>query len=333
MADHNGRVLETSARLLKLLSLLQEHHDWSGPALAARLGVTTRTVRRDASRLRSLGYPVDATAADGYRLGAGAVLPPLLVDDDEAIAIAAALATASGQEMSLAAGRALTKIESVLPARLRDRLAAVRASSVALPGTDAAVPPDRLAALAAACRDAVRVHLSYTDATGSSSERDVEPYRLVHASRRWYLLALDLSRQDWRTLRIDRIDDLYVTTFRFHRTNPPDAAAFVGRAVTTAPYRWQARVRVHASASDVAMRVPSSVAVLEANGATCLLSTGANDLQMLVGHLASLPWDLDVLHPPELRTAVHEAGARLLGAGAARSENLGGTIETPGTST
>jgi len=122
----------------------------------------------------------------------------------------------------------------------------------------------------------------------------------------------------WRTLRVDRISGLHTTTFRFRRTDPPDAAAFVGRAVTTAPYRWQVRVRVHATAADVAAQVPSSVVVVEADGATCLLSTGGNDLRMLVGHLAALPWDLEVLDPPELRAAMHDAGARLLRAAGVR---------------
>jgi predicted DNA-binding transcriptional regulator YafY len=275
-----------------------------------------QVMNRDVDRLRTLGYPIDASAGGGYRLGAGAVLPPLLMDDDEAVAIAAALTTAPGEQMSLAAGRALAKIEAVLPARLRDRLAAVRVASVALPGADAAVSPDRLATLAAACRDSLRVRLSYRDAAGELTERDVEPYRLVHAGRHWYLLALDRARADWRTLRVDRIGDLHVTTFRFRRTGPPDAAAFVGHAVTTAPYRWHVRVRVHAPAPDVTAWVPSSVAVVEDDGATCLLSTGGDDLRILVGHLATLPWDLDVLDPPELRAAMHAAAARLIRAAA-----------------
>ncbi|MBI4941174.1 MAG: WYL domain-containing protein [Actinobacteria bacterium] len=309
-------MLETSARLLRLLSLLQEHREWSGPALAARLDVTTRTVRRDVDRLRSLGYPVDATAQSGYRLGRGAALPPLLLDDDEAVAVAAALSTAPGEEMASAAARALAKLEPVLPARLRDRLTAVQAASVTLPSGDAAVPPDRIAALAAACRDAVRVRMTYTDGGGATGERDVEPYRLVHVGRRWYLLGFDRARADWRTLRVDRMADLHVTTFRFTRHDPPDAAAFVGQAVTSSPYRWQARVRVHAPVADVAARVPVTVARLEADGDRCLLTTGAHDLGQLVGHLAALPWDLDVLDPPELRDAVRAAAQRLARAAA-----------------
>jgi len=306
-------VLETSARLLRLLSLLQERREWSGPVLADRLGVTTRTVRRDVDRLRTLGYPVEASAQQGYRLGRGAALPPLLLDDDEAVAVAAALRTAPGPEMAAAAERALGKLEQVLPVRLRDRLAAVRTAAVALPSPDAAVPPDRLAALAAACRDAVRVRVGYTDGAGTTSEREVEPYRLVAVGRRWYLLGVDRGRGEWRTLRVDRVGDLHVTTFRFTRTDPPDAAAFVGRAVTTSPYRWQATVRVHAPAQDVAARVPSSVAVVEPEepGDSCLLTTGADDLRMLVGHLAALPWDVDVLAPPELAAAVRDAADRL----------------------
>jgi len=308
-------MLETSARLLRLLSLLQERRQWSGPVLAVRLGVTTRTVRRDVDRLRTLGYPVDASAADGYRLGAGAVLPPLLLDDDEAVAIAAALHTAPGEEMAAAASRALAKLEQVLPARLRERLTTLRAASVALPGTDVAVPPDRLSALAAAIRDARRVRLTYADAAGDVTERSVEPYRLVHVGRRWYLLGWDRDRADWRTLRVDRVRDLHVSTFGFTRVDPPDAATFVGRAVTTAPYRHQARLRVHASAAAVAARVPATVAALEADGQVCLLTTGADDLGSLAAHVATLPWAVDVLEPEELRTEMAAMAARLARAG------------------
>src|SRR6266496_5199270 len=195
--------LRTSARLLRLLSLLQARRDWPGPELADRLGVTTRTVRNDVERLRGLGYPVHATpgVAGGYRLGAGAALPPLLLDDDEAVAVAIGLRTAAGgavagiEETSL---RALAKLEQVLPARLRPRVGALHAATLSLGGGGPVIDAEVLTAIAAACRDHERLRFGYGDAQGADTSRSVEPLRLVHTGRRWYLVAFDLDRQDWR---------------------------------------------------------------------------------------------------------------------------------------
>lgn len=205
-------MLETSARLLRLLSLLQAHREWSGADLADRLGVTSRTIRRDVDRLRELGYPVNASpgTGGGYQLGAGAELPPLLLDDDEAVAVAVGLRTAAGQgiegigETSV---RALAKLEQVLPSRLRRRVSALNTFTVPmLRGPQpSAVDPGVLTELANACRDGERLRFEYRDHGGSPTRRNVEPHRLVCTERRWYLVAWDVDRDDWRTFRADRI--------------------------------------------------------------------------------------------------------------------------------
>src|SRR6266511_595833 len=205
-------MLETSARLLRLLSLLQARRDWTGADLADRLGVSARTVRRDVERLRDLGYPVHATRGTdgGYRLGAGAAMPPLLLDDEEAVAVAVGLRTATGgaiagiEETSV---RALAKLEQVLPSRLRRRVNALQTYTVRIP-PDSPVPtvePAVLTVLAACCRDHERLRFDYRDHDGSASVRTVEPHRLVNWGRRWYLVAWDVDRRDWRTFRVDRI--------------------------------------------------------------------------------------------------------------------------------
>lgn len=312
MIRHNERVIETSARLLKLLSLLQERREWSGPVLADRLGVTTRTIRRDVERLRTLGYPVDASTADGYRLSAGAVVPPLLLDDEEAVAIAAALHTADGEVMGGAAARALVKLETVLPHRLRSQVQTLRSASVAVPRGDEEVHPGHLGELAAACRDSVRIRLEYADHAGAVSHREVEPYQLVHVGRRWYLLCWDRGRSDWRTLRVDRIKAHHVTTFGFIRSEPPDAAQFVTRSVTTTVYPCRAKVRIMAPAVEVAAHVPSTTAVVQPiDDGRCLLTTGAHSWGAIAAHLALLPWAFDQVSPPELRDAMAAMARRL----------------------
>ena len=202
-------------RVLALLALLQQRQTWSGSELAERLGTTTRTVRRDVDRLRELGYPVNATqgVAGGYRLGAGRALPPLLLDDAEAVAVAVSLRLAAGGTVagaSEAALRALTKLDQVLPSRLRHRVRGIHDSISTLPGSAAAeaVDADALVAIAGACRDQVRLEFAYADRSGAGTQRRVEPYALVATGRRWYLMAYDLDRDDWRTFRLDRIETI-----------------------------------------------------------------------------------------------------------------------------
>jgi predicted DNA-binding transcriptional regulator YafY len=194
-------MLDTSARLLRLLSLLQVQPAWPGAELARRLEITPRTLRRDVQRLRDLGYPVHATpgVAGGYRLGAGAALPPLLLDDDEAVAVAVSLRTAASQTVTGVAEaslRALAKLEQVLPGRLRERTAALQQAMVTLPRTAPAVDPELLMTLARACRSRQALRFGYRSRDGELSQRQAEPHRLVHTGYRWYLVARDTGRDD-----------------------------------------------------------------------------------------------------------------------------------------
>lgn len=310
-------MLETSARLLRLLSLLELRPDWPGAELARRLEVTPRTLRRDVQRLRSLGYPVHATpgVAGGYRLGAGASLPPLLLDDDEAVAVALGLRTAASQTVTGIAEtslRALAKLEQVLPARLRERTAALQQATVALPRTAPTVDPGLLTTLATACRNRQSVRFSYTRADGPVTERLAEPHRLVHTGYRWYLVAFDVARDDWRSFRVDRIESAEPTGARFVPRDPPDAAAFVASAVTTAPYRYRARVIVHAPVAVVAEQVSPTTAMLEpASGDRCLLTAGGDSLAWIACHLATLGIECTILEPPELIACARELAGRL----------------------
>ncbi len=320
-------MLETSARLLRLLSLLQSRRDWRGTELASRLGVGLRTVRRDVDRLRDLGYPVDASpgAAGGYRLGVGAALPPLLLDDEEAVAVAISLHTAAVgsvaglEETSL---RALTKLEQMLPSRLRHRISAFHATTVPLTGPGSSpdrVDPELLTAIAAACRDQRRLRLSYSARHGVTT-RDVEPHRLVHTPRRWYLLAWDTGHGDWRTFRLDRIQGpLSPPGARFTPRQPPadDVAAYVSHSISSAPYRYQARILMHAPLAAVAQRSSPAAGRLEAiDQHTCILHTGSNSLDELALYVAVKGFAFQVLDPPELIPVLHTLAERLRKAGA-----------------
>jgi predicted DNA-binding transcriptional regulator YafY len=299
--------MQTSARLLRLLSLLQARADWSGQELADRLGVTTRTVRNDMERLRGLGYPVHATpgVGGGYRLGAGAALPPLLLDDDEAVAVAVGLRTAAGgsvtgiQETSV---RALAKLEQVLPSRLRHRVDALQTATVEIPAKGPTVAAEVLTAIAGACRDHQRLRFDYRDHDGSASLRTVEPHRLVHDRGRWYLVAWDTDRQDWRTFRADRIRPRTPTGPRFAPREPPDGdvATYLLRGVGSATWRYRARVRVHAPAALVAGRLPPAVQVEAVDEHTCIVAAGSDTPQMLAVYLGLLDVDFEVVEPPEL---------------------------------
>jgi predicted DNA-binding transcriptional regulator YafY len=308
---------DASARLLRLLVMLGVRQDWTGAALAERLGITARTLRRDIQRLRDLGYPVHAFpgVAGGYRLGAGAALPPLLLDDDEAVAVAVGLRTAGSQAVAgfeETALRALAKLEQVLPTRLRERIAAVALATVTLPSQTPTVDPDALATIAAACHGRTRLAFSYTDRAGAASSRRVEPHRLVHTAYRWYLVARDIDRDDWRTFRVDRLTAPRTVGGRFVPRDPPDAASFVAAAITTEPYLFRARVLIRAPVAVIAEHLPPTVGVLEAaDDASCLLTTGANSLDALVFHLALLDADFTILTPPELIERAQAIATRL----------------------
>src|SRR5689334_18966583 len=249
-------MIETSARLLKLLTLLQSPRDWTGAELAGKLQVSPRTVRTDIDRLRGLGYPVDATrgSVGGYRLGAGGSLQPLLLDDDEAVAVVIGLRKAAEltglEESSL---QALTKLEQVLPSRLRRRVNSIATYTVQVPHDEPAplFDPELLTQLTALCRDREQLTFDYLSHRADASRRKVEPYRVVNWGRRWYLVAFDLDRQDWRTFRVDRISPRIPTGPRFTPRELPedgDLASYVSRRVSAAAWRYRATVLIHAPA-------------------------------------------------------------------------------------
>ncbi len=312
----------TSARLLHLLSLLQARREWTGPELRERLGVSARTVRRDVERLRALGYPVLATlgAAGGYRLEAGTAMPPLLLDDEEALAIAVGLRGAAGgavagiEESSV---RALAKLEQVLPERLRRRVNALHTATTPLTGPPAGpvVEPAALTVLAAACRDRERLRFGYRDRDDTVSARLVEPHGLVSAGRRWYLVAWDTGREGWRTFRVDRMSDPLGTGVRCppRELPAPDAAAFVTRSrAGDRPVR-RAVLVVHASAEELTDRFRVSGTEVEAvDERTCLLRTEPDSLEWTALRVAFLDLEFEVREPPELAARLADLGRRLL---------------------
>jgi predicted DNA-binding transcriptional regulator YafY len=319
MESRIGHMLETSARLLKLLSLLQVRRDWTGPELADRLSVDVRTIRRDVDKLRSLGYPVTSLpgATGGYQLGAGAELPPLLLDDDEAVAVAVGLRTAAGgtvagiEETSV---RALTKLEQILPTRLRRRVQALQAHTTALTGAGPTVDPETLTIIAAACRDHQQLRFTYAPMQGEPAKRLVEPQGLVHTGRRWYLVAWDVSKEDWRTFRVDRITSEPTLAARCAPREPPadSLGEFVSRQVSSSVYTYQAVLTIHAPLQVVAERTsPVSVALEPIDDTSCRMRTGADTFDRIVFHLVFLGFDFEVHEPAELRDYVRTLIDRL----------------------
>ncbi|MEU5402523.1 YafY family protein [Streptomyces sp. NPDC005963] len=330
-------MLETSARLLRLLSLLQAHREWSGADLADRLGVTPRTVRRDVDRLRELGYPVNASpgTGGGYQLGAGAQLPPLLLDDEEAVAVAVGLRAAAGQgiegigETSV---RALAKLEQVLPHRLRRRVGALNAFTVPMMRSPRSpVDASVLVEVAHACRDSEQLRFEYRDHSGATTRRTVEPHRLVCTERRWYLVAWDVDRADWRTFRADRITPRPPHGPRFSPRPAPaeDLAAYVSAGVSIRTYAAQATVRLKLPMEEAARVVGPSDGVLEPiDDHSCLLRTGAASLEVLVIHVLLMGVDFEVIEPVELTHYVRRARDRF--SRALGDEPTGGTDRAVG---
>lgn len=312
-------MLETSARLLHLLSLLQAQRFWTGAELAERLEVTDRTLRRDIDRLRTLGYPVDATpgVAGGYQLGAGAALPPLLLSDDEALAVSLGLRTASHRISGLddAGLSALVKLERVLPPRLRRRADALRASIVQLERAGPHVDSELLATLAAACQEHREALFGYTTRGKESSERRVEPAGLVHTGYRWYLVAWDTGRRGWRTFRVDRVNDPVELGKRFVPQAPPeggDLKRYVSQSVAVDVYSHQARVVFAAPIEAMLERVSATSGVLErVDAKRCRLTTGGHSLQSLAIHLALLDTEFYVEEPAELARYLRMLSKRL----------------------
>ncbi len=315
------------SRLLVLLTLLQTRPLWSGAELSERLNVTPRTLRRDVDRLRALDYPVDSVPGrgGGYRLGRGGRIPPLVLDDEEAIAVAVSLSTAAGgsvEGIHEASLRALVKLDQVLPWRLRHQVAALRDATVPLSASVESVGGGDLLTIARACQASEVLCFDYVDRSGHASCRRVEPYRLVPTNRRWYLVARDVDRDDWRSFRIDRIADPEPAGQRFARSDPPDAVAFVSLSVGSAPYAYRARVLVHAAAATVRSKVPPTAGTVTDVGVDRTeLVTGSDSLDAIAIRLAMLGDEFDVVEPHELVAAVRRLAERLQRA-ATRSTSL-----------
>ncbi|WP_067901280.1 helix-turn-helix transcriptional regulator [Nocardia vaccinii] len=318
----------TSTRTLRLLSLLQTHKYWPGLELAERLEVSARTLRRDVDRLRALGYPVQARRGidGGYQLAAGAALPPLMVDDEEAVALVVGLQAATGTSapgVAEASVRALAKLIQVMPPRLRRRVDAIRAMTIAggwngEPGP--VVDTGVLTTIALACRDTERLRFGYTAADGRRTERYVEPHRLVALGRRWYFVAYDLARHDWRSFRVDRVGDPVGDHSRFLPRELPaaDAAEFVRSGMENLPGLYRVEVLVDAPADTIRERIGRWCTVEQLDPGRCRVTMTADSLDWPTMALGVVGADFRILHPPELIAQVRNWGATFTAAVADR---------------
>ncbi|MFH9549140.1 helix-turn-helix transcriptional regulator [Streptomyces sp. NPDC017435] len=330
---------DTPARLLQLLSLLQTPREWPGGELADRLGVSRRTVRRDIDRLRDLGYPVQATLGSdgGYRLVAGKAMPPLVLDDEEAVAIAVGLRAGAGHALEgvdEASVRALAKLEQVLPARLRHRVSTLQAATTPLTSGDgASIAPETLTVMASTVAGRERLRFAYRAKDGTESRRLTEPYRLVSTGRRWYLVAYDLDREDWRTFRVDRVGDPFATGARFTPRELPtgSAAEYLRRSIQRRPdaYEYELDVTFEAPTEFVAARLPawlgtpvaepraqtrtsvSASASAHSEGRCRIRGTTSDPLEWVAMRLAMLGCEFSVAGPVELVACARELGGRL----------------------
>ncbi|NHC15291.1 helix-turn-helix transcriptional regulator [Motilibacter deserti] len=322
----------TSSRTLRLLTLLQSRRHWPGDDLADRLGVSIRTLRRDVERLRELGYPVQAQRGveGGYALAPGASLPPLVLDDEEAIALVVGLSASAGTGvagLTEPSVRALAKVVPVLPARLRRRVDALRAVTVpgswgGAPAADVGADPAVLSAVALACRDTERVEFDYVSAAGTRSERRIEPFRMVSLGRRWYLVAWDLDRADWRVFRLDRVSRPRGTGARFapRRLPADDPAAFVRERVSGGPEGHRVEAVVEAPAEEVRRRVSWWLSVQEEGEGRCRVRLDVDDLAWAATALGLLGAGFTVVAPDELRDTLRDLAGRY----AAASERVDG---------
>ncbi len=312
---------DTPARLLQLLSLLQTPREWPGGELSDRLGVSRRTVRRDIDRLRELGYPVQATkgADGGYRLVAGKAMPPLVLDDEEAVAIAVGLRAGAGHALEgvdEASVRALAKLEQVLPSRLRHRVSTLQAATTPLTSGDgASIAPETLTVMASTVAGHERLRFAYRAKDGVDSRRVVEPYRLVSTGRRWYLVAYDLDRADWRTFRVDRVSEPFATGARFAPRELPTGSA--AEYLRQSMYRWQETyaidVTFEASAASIAARLPKWLGEPEelGEGRCRLRATVGDAVEWMAVRLAMVDCEFTVREPEELVRCVRDLGGRL----------------------
>jgi predicted DNA-binding transcriptional regulator YafY len=304
---------DTPGRMLELLSLLQSRHSWGGAELAERLEVTERTVRRDVDRLRMLGYPVEAVPGryGGYRLGRGGRLPPLLLNDDEAVAVAIGLraavdGTVTGMEES--AVSTLAKLDQILPAHLAGRVRSVHESTASLlwRGDERTQRVDArvLLLLANACSVSERVRFAYTDKGGKGTNRLVEPLRVVRGGARWYLVGRDIDRADWRTFRLDRIKSAENVGTRFELADPPDPVALVTEGLAATGYPFRALIQVPLPLEEAARAIPRTFAMVEGDDGTTVVELGSTSLERMVGYVAGLSPPCKVLQPPELKEAL-----------------------------
>jgi predicted DNA-binding transcriptional regulator YafY len=314
--------VNTSARMLRLLSLLQTHRYWPGGELAGRLEVSARTLRRDVDRLRELGYVVDAVrgVAGGYQLRAGGQLPPLLLEDEEAVAIAVSLqASAAGGTpgMEESSVQALSKVISLMPPRLRRQMDALRSQTERLPWSGGpSIDPALLSVLAQACRDCEPLHFTYTAAARDGvapepTDRWVEPHRMVSMGRRWYLVAYDRDRQDWRSFRVDRISEPRTSgqTFRARQLPAEDALSFVQAGIRRMPQRYAVRVVLDADPEAVAAFAGHWASVSGRDG-RALLEMNVDSLDCARFMLANIDAEFVVESPTELADAVARTASR-----------------------
>lgn len=313
---------DTTSRTLQLLALLQSRRVWSGPELMRRLEVSERTLRRDIDRLRALGYEVMSVSgpAGGYQLRAGTDIPPLLLDDEEAMAIAVSLLTAAGgtvdgiEETAL---RALTKLEQVLPPRIRGQVNTLQTAVVPLVRSWVTIDAELLTTVAQACRDRERIRFDYRTRLGEAAERHVEPHQLVSMHQRWYLLAFDRDRDDWRTFRLDRMTSPWVTRMRFEPRPIPagSAADYVERSLRSMPMRYRATATVDAPSEVVERRLHHHRVEVEALSADrCLVRIQGDALEALAFTLMWLGVDFAVHEPDELIEYLGRLSGRLAAA-------------------
>jgi predicted DNA-binding transcriptional regulator YafY len=313
-------MLQASERLLRLLTLLQSRSSWGGAELAERLEVTPRTLRRDVDRLRNLGYPIEGAAgvAGGYVLGPGASLPPLSLDEDEATAVFVGLHAAAGTAVSgagTAAMRALAKLERVLPTRLRKRLRTLQGALIDVGVRSRPLSLSSVSALASACSERLVTRITYTGRDGTTTDRVVEPFRLVRVGSLWYLLAWDPSKDDWRTFRLDRMARVEAGGERFRARPPPDddLASYVTRSISASPHAHRAKVLLYAAIEQVRPRIGAFDGLFErASEDTCTMELGAPTLDVLVARILWLGVDFEILAASdELRRHLPRIAKRL----------------------
>jgi predicted DNA-binding transcriptional regulator YafY len=330
---------DPAVRLLRLLGLLQRRQRWSGAELADNLGVDPRSIRRDIERLRSIGYHIEGTTgvAGGYRLTGGNDVPPMLFEDDEAMAIAVVLGLSAGAAVpGVERGRlsALAKLDRLLPPRLRAQLTALRAATVSLVAPTEVVSTESLISLAQACDNHLLASFAYRAHDGRHSQRRVEPHRLVATDRRWYLVAYDLDRLDWRTFRVDRTSEVHMVGHTFVPRPLADPAGMVAEAISTTIYDHRALVRIEASVEEAARQIPPYEGVVgssKENGTTVEL--GADNFDWLAGYLVGLGFTFEVLEPAELRAHMVSVGQSLIRAHGQASHSSASSTTGPKTPT